>query len=185
VPLVVIMALVIAAITGTGQSDSSGNPTSGPLAALTPAAPRNAGTQASACNKVLEQLPVQLGALQPRVVHAHPDSPYVVAWGDPAVVLSCGVGRPKDLTPGSAAEFVTAGPDTGPFYDVVNAGAGSANVFTTVDRGPYISVEVPSKYQGADVMPALSEAIAKALPAVCTTDPNAPDPGKLCTRRRQ
>jgi hypothetical protein len=180
VPVVIIAALGIAAVTGAGDSGTSGNATSGPLPALTPAAPAQATAQAAACNKVLERLPVQLGALEPRVVHSHPDSPYVVAWGDPAVVLSCGVDRPKDLKPGSSAEFVTAGPDSGPFYDVTRDAAG--NVFTSVDRQPYVSVSVPSKYQGADVMPALSEAIAKALPAVCSTDPNAPT-DKLCTRR--
>jgi hypothetical protein len=181
VPFVVIVALAIAAISGTGDSSSSGR-TSGPLPALTPAAPPHAAAQAAACNKVLEQLPVQLGSLQPRVVHTHPDTPYVVAWGDPAVVLTCGADRPKDLTPGSSTEFVTAGPDTGPFYDVTSSGG--ANLFTTVDRAAYIAVEVPSKYQGADVMPPLSQAIAKALPAVCSTDANTPNPDRLCTRRR-
>jgi hypothetical protein len=179
VPFVVIVGLAIAAISGTGKSDHS---SSGPLAVLTPAAPPHATAQAIACNKLLAQLPVQLGKLQSRVVQPHPDSPYVVAWGDPAIVLSCGAARPKDLTPGSHAEFVTAGPDTGPFYDVTRSGG--SNVFTTVDRAPYIAVVVPAKYQGGDVMPPVSDAIAKALPAVCSTDPNTPDPDKLCTRRR-
>lgn len=183
VPLVIIVALAVGALSGAGDSGSSNsttNPTAGALPPVSPSAPPHGTAQAAACNKVIEQLPVQLGKLLPRVVHT--DSPYVYAWGDPAVVLRCGVDRPKDLTAGSSAEFVTAGPDTGPFYDVTSDG--SANVFTTVDRGPYISVEVPSKYQGADVMPPLSDVIAKALPAVCTTDPNTPDPEKLCTRRR-
>ena len=179
-PFVVIVALALG-LSGQHESGSAGH-TSGPLPALTPAAPPQAAAQAAACNKVLEQLPVQLGALQPRVVHTHPDTPYVVAWGDPAVVLTCGVDRPKDLTPGSATEFVTAGPETGPFYDVTSSGG--SNLFTTVDRAAYIAVEVPSKYQGADVMPPLSQAIAKALPAVCTTDPNTANPDRLCTRRR-
>lgn len=179
-PFVVIVALAIG-LSGKDGSGSSTSPTSGPLKALTPAAPPQANAQAAACNKILEQLPVQLGALQPRVVHTHPDSPYVVAWGDPAVVLSCGVDRPKELAPGSGTEFVTAGPDTGPFYDVTSQGG--SNVFTAVDRAAYIAIVVPGKYQGADVMPPLSQAIAKALPAVCSTDPNTPDPAKLCTRR--
>lgn len=182
-PLIVLIALAIAALTGVGKPPgNTGNPTGGALPALTPSAPPHADQQAAPCAKVLEQLPVQLGKLQPRVVHTRPDSPFVVAWGDPAVVLSCGVDRPKDLTPGSSAEFVTAGPDTGPFYDVTRAG--SANVFTTVDRQPYISIVVPSAYQGSAVLPPLSQAIAQALPAVCSTDPNSPDPAKLCTRRR-
>jgi hypothetical protein len=185
VPLVIVLALAIGAIGGSsdsGSSNSTTNPTTGALPAISPSAPPHGDAQAAACALVIAQLPVQLGRLQPRVVHPHPDSPYVQAWGDPAVVLRCGVDRPKDLKPGSSAEFVTAGPDTGPFYDVTTSG--SVNVFTTVDRGPYISVEVPSKYQGGDVMPPLSDAIAKALPAVCTTDPNVPNPDKLCTRRR-
>jgi hypothetical protein len=176
------MALAIGALTGGGGSGSTANPTSGALPALTPSAPPNATAEAARCALVLQQLPVQLGTLQPRVVHTHPDSPFVVAWGDPPVVLACGVDRPADLRPGSSAEFVTAGPDTGPFYDVRRVG--SANVFTTVDRGPYISITVPSDYQGGNVLPPLSTAIAQALPPVCSTDPNTPDVTKLCTRRK-
>jgi hypothetical protein len=124
---------------------------------------------------------VQLGNLKPRVVHTRPDSPFVVAWGDPPVVLACGVDRPKSLHPGSSAQYFTNGPASGPFYDV--SSGGGANVWTTVDRGPYISITVPSQYQGATVVPPLSRAIAKALPAVCTTESTA-DVGKLCTRRK-
>lgn len=131
---------------------------------------------------MLAQLPPQLGRLQGRVVRPHPDSPFVVAWGDPAVVLQCGVDRPKDLTPGSATVFQSGGVESGPFYDVTSTHG--ANVWTTVDRGPYISITVPATYQGADVLPPLSAAIAEALPAVCTTDSATPDPDKLCTRRK-
>jgi hypothetical protein len=180
VPLVVILALVFGA--SGGGPDTTTNPTAGVLPAVTASAPPNAATQAAACTKVLEALPVNLGKLDPRVVHTTPDTPYVVAWGNPAIVLSCGAARPKDLTPGSSTQFVAAGPDTGPFYDVTTTGG--ANVFTTVDRAAYISVTVPDKYQGGDVMPPLSRAIAAALPAVCSTLDTEPDPDKLCTRRK-
>ena len=60
---------------------------------------------------------------------------------------------------------------------------GSANVFTTVDRAAYVSVTIPNKYQGGDVMPAISGAIATALPAVCSTD-NTQPVATLCTRRK-
>jgi hypothetical protein len=114
-------------------------------------------------------------------VHTDPPTPYVEAWGDPAVVLSCGVDRPKSLNRTSGAQYIVAGPMRGPYYDVTSTG--DANVWTTVDRGPYISVIVPEKYQGSDVMPPLSRAIARALPAVCSTDPAAPE-AQRCTRRR-
>jgi hypothetical protein len=182
VPLVIIVALAIGALSGardTGSSNSTTNPTAGALPPVSPSAPPHGTAQAAACNKVIELLPVQLGKLLPRVVHT--DSPYVYAWGDPAVVLRCGVDRPKDLRPGSSAQYFANGPASGPFYDV--ALVHGANVWTTVDRQPYISIEVPSKYQGADILPPLSDVIAKALPAVCSTDANTPDPDKLCTRR--
>jgi hypothetical protein len=57
-------------------------------------------------------------------------------------------------------------------------------VFTTVDREAYVSITVPGAYQGSAVLPPLSQAIAAALPAVCSTDPATPDPNQLCTRRR-
>jgi Protein of unknown function (DUF3515) len=150
---------------------------------VTASAPPLGAAEAAPCAKVLAELPVQLGALNPRIVHT--DSPYVVAWGEPAVFLRCGVARPKDLVAGSSAEFINGGDVAGPYFDVTaNKSGTGGNVYTTVDRGPYISITVPAKYQGATVLPPLSSAIAKALPAVCSTDPNEPDPDKLCTRRK-
>jgi Protein of unknown function (DUF3515) len=177
----VLVALAIGAATGGNKSNSMTDPTSGVLPPVTAAAPPQAAVQAGPCAQLLTHLPVQLGRLAPRVVHTKPDTPYVVAWGSPAVVLSCGVDRPTSLKPGSSTQFQAGGVETGPYYDVT-AGSGG-NLWTTVDRGPYISILVPAKYQGSDILPPLSQAIAKALPAVCSTDPNTPDPAKLCTRR--
>ena len=177
VPFVVLVAFAIAALTGLGGG-SSPEGTNGPLPAITAADPPHAAAEAGPCTKVLDQLPLQLGTLQSRVVHS--ETPFVVAWGDPAVVWSCGVDRPKDLRRTSTAEYITAGPQNGPFYDVT--ATGDANIWTTVDRGPYISITVPKQYQGSDVVPPISRAIAKVLPAVCSTDPAAPE-NKRCTRR--
>lgn len=175
-----IIALAIGAVT---KSDGSGpSATPGPLPPLSASAPPHAAEQTGACAKVLAELPVQLGRLPGRVVHTSPDTPFVVAWGDPAVVLACGAARPRSLHAGSSAQYFTNGPANGPFYDVTSAGG--ANVWTTVDRAPYISITVPDRYQGGDVVPPLSRAIAKALPPVCTTDPATPDLARLCTRRK-
>jgi hypothetical protein len=178
----VLLALGLGALSGGGGPDSTEDPTKGALAPVTVAAPSPAPAPALAaeCTKVLEALPVQLGRLPARVVHS--SSPNVVAWGNPAVVLTCGSAKPKDVFPGSAYDFINGGVETGPFYDVTTEHG--ANVWTTVDRGPYISVAVPAKYQGADVLPPISRAIATSLPAVCSTDSNEPDPDKLCTRRK-
>jgi len=178
VPLIVLVLLGVAAV--TGSSDDSGGPTK-PPAPLSVAAPPHAAAQAAACAKVIAALPVQLGKLDPRVVHTHPDSPYVVAWGDPAVVLACGVDRPKALHPGSSEQVFNAGSVSGPFYLVSRSG--DANVYTIIDRAPYVAITVPQKYAAADVLPDLVGAVGTALPhAVCRVETSA-DPDTLCTRR--
>jgi hypothetical protein len=178
VPVVVLALLGVAALTGGG--DHGSGPSAPPP--LTAAAPPHAAAEAGPCAKVLAQLPVQLGSLDPRVVHTRPDTPYVVAWGDPAVVLECGVARPAALHPGSSEQAFNAGSLAGPFYFVTRRG--DANVYTIIDRQPYVAITIPGKYQAGTILPTLVGAVGKGLPkAVCSTDPNTPDPARLCTRR--
>ncbi len=181
-PILVVAAVAIVAATGGGSSSSSSS--SQPTAALTPTAGPNIVSQAAACTKVLAQLPLQLGTLDQRVVHPKPDTPFVVAWGNPAVILRCGAARPKSLHPGSSTVYVQNGTiASGPFFDVTVDHDGS--VFTSVDRAAYVSVTIPTKYQGATIMPPLSDAIAKALPAICSVPDNNGSTGSLplCTQR--
>lgn len=180
VPLIVVVAFAVAALSGNGP-DSTTNPTAGALPPVTASAPPHAAAEAGPCGQVLSQLPIDIGTLDQRVVHTRPDSPFVVAWGEPAVVLACGVDRPKALHPGSSEQVFDAGDLAGPYYMV--SSAGDANVYTIIDRAPYISITIPAKYQAATLLPTLVGAVGKALPAVCTTDNTTPDLSKLCTRR--
>ena len=178
-PLIIIAAFVITSVQGNTGSSPSAN--SGPPPALTLAAPPHATAEAAACSKVLvqiEALPITLDGQAPRVVDTSASSYAVLAWGDPAIIYRCGVDRPKDLKPYSAALFVNGGVIPGPAYDVLKDG--DANVWTTVDRGPYISITVPIKYNSGP-LPALSRAIQKAIPAVCNPSPPG---GNLCDRRK-
>lgn len=176
-----IVALGLGAL--TGDSDPSSNPATAPASgAISASAPPRADVDAAPCAKVLAQLPVNLGKLAPRVVRTKPDSPFVVAWGNPAVVLRCGEAKPKQLVPGSAERLQNAGSVAGPYFIVTNKDG--ANVWTSVDRAAYVSVTIPAQYQGGDIMPPLGAAIAKALPAVCSADPATPDIDKLCARRK-
>ena len=156
---------------------------SGPPGPLEIATPPHYSTQVANCAEVLEKLPIDLGKLKPRIVHTKPESPAVVAWGDPAVVLQCGVDRPKALHPGSSKEFFPGGDaDRGPFFDVTKDA--DSDIWTSVDRAVYISVTIPSAYQGSDVMPSLSRAIGTALPAVCAASPaTGVARNKLCAER--
>lgn len=179
-PLVVVLALLLghAGRAPTATSAGPGNSRSGALPPISVAAPPADPSSAPPCTKLLTALPVQLGALAPRVVHPTPDSPFVVAWGDPAVVLRCGVGRPVALRPGSAD--LDIGVD-GVFWLPVQQRDGT--VWTTVDRAVYIELTVPRSYPQPPLGP-LSDAIAKALARECLVDPTQIDPAKLCTNRK-
>ena len=140
---------------GAGNSSSS----TGPLPAVTVAAPPSPSVATQrACVAVLAKLPVQLGSLAPR--RTDTDSSYVVAWGNPAIVLRCGVAKPVILGSPQAAQLIDVNsviwqPD--PQKD--------RTVYTAVDRSVYIEVTVPA---GADEpLPLLAPAV-QALPQLCT-----------------
>ncbi|GAB2475296.1 hypothetical protein GCM10027265_26500 [Jatrophihabitans fulvus] len=166
----------------TGVSDPDPSETPDARGALSYSAPPRADVDAAPCSKVLAQLPVTLDGKTPRIVRTKPDSPFVTAWGSPPVVFRCGVARPAALKAGSDEVAQNAGSLKGPYFFVTSSKDG--NVWTSIDRAAYISVTIPTQYQGGDIMPPLAAAIAKALPAVCTTDATTPDVDKLCTRRK-
>lgn len=175
-PLVVVLALVLGggSKTGTAPSPSPSGPSA--LAPISvPAPPSDSAAQAP-CTALLAVLPVGLDGLASRP--ARSQSPYVVAWGNPAVVLRCGVPRPAVLTPGSTAFLPGI---NGVFY--ARTDGRKADVYTTVDRAVYVEITVPHTY-AAGPLTTLSTAIAKALPPVCVVDPNERQADKLCTHRR-
>ncbi|MDP9093308.1 MAG: DUF3515 domain-containing protein [Actinomycetota bacterium] len=175
VPLVVIVGLFL----GHAQQKKATQPLiSGGALALSPitvaAPPPNAAAD-QPCTTVLGALPITLSGLSGRP--ARSTWTYVAAWGDPAVVLRCGIPRPSALTPGSSAQ--TVGID-GVYW--LPAALKNVTVWTAVDRAVYIEVSVPKSYAQPPLAP-VSDAIARALPAVCVVDPNEADVSKLCTHR--
>ncbi len=128
---------------------------------------------------MLSALPVQLGPLEPRVVHSEPDSPYVVAWGEPPVVLRCGVARPAQLTPNSTEQVFLAG---GVYWLPVQQK--NTTVFTSIDRSVYVEISLPRSvaYQP---LPVLGSAVATKLKPICAVPDsnNGYRPDQLCTHR--
>ena len=148
------------------------------LPAVTAPAPQvSDDATVSACAKVVAALPVQLGSLSPRPVLAE----RTVAWGNPAIVLRCGVARPSRLVPGSSDQVVAVSGDSGGTVEWLPVKNGDSTVFTTIDRAIYIEVSWPSK-QDYNPLPELSKAISSVLPAVCRSGAGVPD-DKLCTHR--
>ncbi len=181
VPLVVVLALLFS-LGDSGGSGSSATSSDHPLAPLTVSAPPSNAATAAPCAKILAQLPVSVGDLAPRVVHPQPDSPFVVAWGDPPVVLRCGVGRPPTLVVGSAdLTYLVNG------VLFVASNTDKAHVFTAVDREAYVEIAVPKSYSQPPLGP-IASAIAKALPAICSPQAGTGEPevpaDQLCTHRK-
>jgi hypothetical protein len=67
------------------------------------------------------------------------------AWGDPAIVLRCGVGTPEGYHPGSACQRAN-GVDWFVPEDQISD-QGKDVVLTTIGRKPRVEVTVPSKYR--------------------------------------
>jgi hypothetical protein len=176
-PVVVILALAFAG----GLSDK------GPGKVAVSAPPTVA-----ACAPLMAKMPQVLAGLASRTVT--PDSDQVRAWGNPAVVLRCGVNRPTFLAPGSSDQQYyiqgTGSASQGVLWDQPSDStpADKPVVFTAVDRDVYVEVTLPPG-QSVVPMPNISDLILSVFPtAVCegqTTGatPLVPD-DQLCTYRK-
>jgi hypothetical protein len=115
---------------------------------------------AKSCPQLVQALPARLVGEPARKVRSA--SPYVRAWGDPAVVLICGAERPAKFVVGASLIQIdqvqwfvdTSDPDT--------------VVWTAVDRPVYVQVRVPASTDSASVTE-LTGTISKVLPAVKPT----------------
>ena len=170
-----VAVLVAVALTSGSRSTGSGprSPTPGTGAAAAPPLtiaplPPNPAADAD-CVKVIGKLPVELAGLSPRRVFS--SSAAIVAWGDPPVVLKCGVGRPAGLTAGSGDFVVDSGTGAGRTVEWFPVKTATATTFTSIDRAVYVELTVPASRQPSDVLPPISAAVAAALPAVCQAYP--------------
>ena len=180
--------LVVALLLGHASDIKSKSPTpTGANVALpaisVPAPPANAAADAP-CTALLGNLPTQIatsaGTLPGRP--ADSTSAYVVAWGDPAIVLRCGVPRPTALTVSSGALLLLVNG-----VNFLPVRSGKVTVFTSVDRAEYVEVSVPTSYTQPPLGP-IADAIGKAMKQVCTVPgengvQNPPD-ASLCTHRK-
>jgi hypothetical protein len=182
-PVVLVLALVLAHPRQHDKTPKStgtvGQRALGPV--RVPAPPPNPAADA-VCTKLLNTLPPTLDGLPPRP--ALSSSTDVAAWGEPPLVLRCGVGRPTALRPGSAdLDIVINGVTWLPVLTLSK----NVTVWTTVDRPAYVEVTVPLSYEQPP-LGAVSDAIAKTQPAVCVAQSSpgqpAPNPKYLCVNRK-
>jgi hypothetical protein len=116
--------------------------------------PASAGA-ARHCPPLLAVLPPTLADLPARSVDS--PSPYVAAWGEPPVLVRCGVSRPAGFVVGTQTIVVNGVT----WYPEPH---GSRTVWTAVDRPVYLEVTVPTGYASGPVAD-LSVPVARTLEA--------------------
>jgi hypothetical protein len=111
---------------------------------------------AQVCADLADSLPDTVSNQESRATE--PESPLTAAWGDPAIVLRCGVPRPDALTRTSQLVSVN-GVDW--FAEELTEGY----VFTTYGRQVFVEVTVPDDYD-PEIGPVteLSSAVAETVP---------------------
>jgi hypothetical protein len=95
-----------------------------------------------------------------RIRITSPKSPRVAAWGDPPIVLRCGVARPAGYDPNGSVTVVNG-------VDWWQQIGKQAVVWTVVGRAAYVEVTVPKSYaeQGVFLVD-LAGPITSSLPTV-------------------
>jgi hypothetical protein len=110
----------------------------------------------AACPAFMTDLPIELAGEQSRRVRS--DTPYAYAWGEPPIVLRCGVERP--------AGFVVGGPQLFTLNGVswfVDDSDPDQFVWTVVDRTVYVELTVPVDVSSAPAI-ALGPLVTATLP---------------------
>ena len=109
----------------------------------------------ASCPALMGGLPLELAGQPSRRVQS--DTPYVYAWGEPPVVLTCGVERPAGWTVTASVIQING------VQWHVDTGDPDTTVWTAVDRAVYVEVRLPAGVDSAPVT-ALTVPVAEALP---------------------
>jgi Protein of unknown function (DUF3515) len=108
------------------------------------------------CGGLFADRPVKVAGQKDRLVKGE----NAAAWGDPAIILRCGVEKPKGLGLASRCDMVAG---VGWFSETTSDGY----LFTTIGRKYFVSVEVPHDYAPeADALVDLSDSIGRHDPVV-------------------
>jgi hypothetical protein len=120
--------------------------------------PEPGTAQRVVCSRLMAALPARVGDQQRRDVE--PADVLAAAWGDPPILLRCGVTKPPGLTPFSRCDSVNG---VGWFTRRTSAGY----EFTTIGRQAHVQVGVPAVYvPAANALVDLASALKRTVPVV-------------------
>ncbi len=125
------------------------------------------GADAAACRALVARLPARVADQDRRTVR--PQGAPAAAWGDPPIVLSCGVARPPGLD-----RFATCQVTNGVGWYIPEkqiTGNATDITMTTVGRAQFVQVHLPADYfppatAMVDLAPAIKAAIREVRPCV-------------------
>lgn len=128
------------------------------------AVPSPSAEAATLCGRLHDALPDRVDGLSERSLS--PVSTLTAGWGDPTVVLRCGVPRPATLTPGSTTYNPTADAVDVNGVSWLMEQTGDGYRFTTTGRAAFVEVSVPAKY-APEVNPLadLGNAVETSIPS--------------------
>ena len=117
------------------------------------------GSTARSCTALLEALPSSVSDQKARQVHDA--GGYAAAWGDPPIVLRCGVQRPAAMDRFASCQVVN-----GVGWFIPESQSSDAPVtLTTMDRAVFVQVRIPRDYfPPAATMVDLGPAVRRTLP---------------------
>ena len=143
----------------SGTSGASGTP-DGPVEAD---APSPAAADRDACRSLHEALPEQVADQDSRPVE--PETDWAAAWGDPAIVLTCG-GPPAEGFKRTSTCTTVNGVDWFIPEEQLESPEAVELTMTTVNREPVVEVLMPAEYwPPATTLADLSSAVARSTEA--------------------
>jgi hypothetical protein len=168
VPVVVVLVILVNVLGGGSADDGSTRAGHAPaevdgstppgrddLPVLPVEVPPVTPEAEASCPALMGELPLDLVGEPSRRVQS--DSPFAYAWGEPPIVLVCGVDRPAGWVPGVSAIQING------VQWFVDTSDPESTVWTTVDRPVYVQVRLPASVDSAPVT-VLSTTIGATLP---------------------
>lgn len=156
--LAVVTVIIAASVVNSRPTTSVDDP-------LAVAAVEAPGAGTPACSTLTAALPAELGGLPRRTLQQADDPSLagVAAWGEPAVILRCGVPTPAELNCSAAVQEVDG------VAWIPIAGGGDTSYFVA-DRSVRIALTVPAEVTSTGPWQDASKLIAATLPErdICT-----------------
>ncbi len=157
-PLVIALVLVVTLVVGVLIAASMVR--NQPLPPLGLAAVPAPAASSAECARLLAGLPGrldggELGALERRQLGA-PIPPGTAGWGEPPVVLRCGLDRPPDLTATSRLLAVSG-------VQFLEIPSHSMSTWVAVDRPVYVAAALPPN-SGSGPLQQIAATISRMLP---------------------